>query len=204
MNPLQLAHTARPLQVTVSPQLLKMLPIMVRPSYGPSSVYYFLESLAPGNSSLDSTCTQSFCLVLTPLVCLYRVLTVVDPSLALLDSLHSVTLKDSVDRDLGSPFPPRGVKGFTRTEHQSIVGRDFALPSGQSPSTQQSSKHPSTSPVLKDRYEQIKHSPTWRHDGRFVRNCEPNSREDPFVTSRTQTMDATSTSECVLKHYPWE
>ncbi|KAL8922203.1 MAG: hypothetical protein Q9172_003664 [Xanthocarpia lactea] len=117
-----------------------------------------------------------------------------DPSLALLDSLRSVTLNGSADRDLGSPFPPRGVKSFTRTEQQSIVGRDFALPSGQSPSTQQSSKQSSTSPVLKDRYEQIKHSPTWRHDGRFVRNCEPNSREDPFITSRTQTMDATSTN----------
>ncbi|KAI4264603.1 MAG: hypothetical protein L6R38_001641 [Xanthoria sp. 2 TBL-2021] len=117
-----------------------------------------------------------------------------DPSTALLDSLRSVTLKDSVDRDYGSPLPTRAAKCFGRPEQHPIVGRDFALPAGPSPSTQQSNKPSSTSPVLEDRYEQIKHSPTWRHDGRFVRNSEPNSREDPFITSKAPTIDATSTS----------
>ncbi|KAI4110648.1 MAG: hypothetical protein LQ339_001224 [Xanthoria mediterranea] len=115
-----------------------------------------------------------------------------DPSTALLDSLRSVTLKDSIDGDYGSPLPTRAAKCFGRPEQHPIVGRDFALPAGPSPSEQQSNKQSSTSPVLEDRYEQIKHSPTWRHDGRFVRNSEPNNRDDPFVTSKAQTIDATS------------
>lgn len=121
----------------------------------------------------------------------------VDPSTALLDSLRSVTLKDSIDGDYGSPLPTRAAKCFGRPEQHPIVGRDFALPAGPSPSEQQSNKQSSTSPVLEDRYEQIKHSPTWRHDGRFVRNSEPNNRDDPFVTSKAQTIDATSARKFV-------
>ncbi|KAL8659688.1 MAG: hypothetical protein Q9226_000313 [Calogaya cf. arnoldii] len=102
--------------------------------------------------------------------------------------ISNVTLKDSVDRDYGSPLPTRAVKSFGRAEQQAIVGRDFASPAGPSPSNLQSNKPSSTSPA---RYEQIKHSPTWRHDGRFVQSGNSNSREDPFVTSKAQAVDAT-------------
>ncbi|KAL8993412.1 MAG: hypothetical protein Q9169_006361 [Polycauliona sp. 2 TL-2023] len=101
-------------------------------------------------------------------------------------------MNDAVDRDYGSPLPTRNVKNFGRTEQHSTIGRDFALQASSSPSTQQSTKPLGTSPVLEDRYEQIKHSPTWRHDGRFVRNAEPSIREDPFVTSKASTLDASS------------
>ncbi|KAL8675259.1 MAG: hypothetical protein Q9168_000380 [Polycauliona sp. 1 TL-2023] len=114
-----------------------------------------------------------------------------DPSAALLDSLRSVTLDDSVDRDYGSPLPARGMKNLARSE-QLIAGRDFALQAGSSPSNQHTTKPSSTSPVLEDRYEQIKRSPTWRHDGRFVRSGEPGNREDPFVTSKASTVDAST------------
>ncbi|KAL8845345.1 MAG: hypothetical protein Q9176_000516 [Flavoplaca citrina] len=115
-----------------------------------------------------------------------------DQSAALLGSLRSVSLNDSGERDYGSPLPARGMKTFGRAEQHPTIGRDFALPAGQSPSSQLSNKRSSTSSVLDDRYEQIKHSPTWRHDGRFVRNGEPDSREDPFITSQAKTSDATS------------
>ncbi|KAL8772027.1 MAG: hypothetical protein Q9209_002692 [Squamulea sp. 1 TL-2023] len=123
-----------------------------------------------------------------------------DPSMALLDSLRSVTLNSSADRDSGSPFPPRGVKSHARAEQHSTIGRDFALASGQNTSTQLPCMHSNASSVQEDRYERIKHSPTWRHDGRFVRSGESNNREDPFVTSHALTNDtATAKPEEVFK-----
>ncbi|KAI4248439.1 MAG: hypothetical protein L6R40_000999 [Gallowayella cf. fulva] len=114
-----------------------------------------------------------------------------DQSTSLLDSLRSVTLNDAVDRDSGSPFPSRGLKSFARTEQHSVVGRG---PSGQAVSDTQSGKKASVSPTQEDRYEHIKRSPTWRNNGRFLRNYEPNDREDPFITSQDRSVDVTGAS----------
>ncbi|KAL8807369.1 MAG: hypothetical protein Q9182_000708 [Xanthomendoza sp. 2 TL-2023] len=116
-----------------------------------------------------------------------------DLSLALRDSLRSVTLNDSLDRDSGSPFSSRGVKSLARAEHHSIVGHDFAVPSTQGPSTSQPIKQLSNS-GQEDRYEEMKKSPTWRQHGLFVRNYEPDNREDPFVTSQDHVVEAADTS----------
>ncbi|KAL8818781.1 MAG: hypothetical protein Q9223_002660 [Gallowayella weberi] len=117
-----------------------------------------------------------------------------DPSLALRDSLRSVTLNDSLDHDSGSPFPSRGVKSLARAEHHSVGGHDFAVPSAQGPSTSQPSKKLTNSSSQEDRYEEIKKSPTWRQHGLFVRNYEPGNREDPFVTSQDHVVEVADTS----------
>ncbi|KAL8697748.1 MAG: hypothetical protein Q9224_002160 [Gallowayella concinna] len=108
------------------------------------------------------------------------------------DSLRSVTLTDSLDRDSGSPFPSRAVKSLARAEHHSVAGHDFAVPSTQGPSISQPGQKSS---CQEDRYEEVKKSPTWRQHGLFVRNYEPGNREDPFVTSHNRAVDVAGTSE---------
>ncbi|KAL8733622.1 MAG: hypothetical protein Q9166_002032 [cf. Caloplaca sp. 2 TL-2023] len=117
-----------------------------------------------------------------------------DPSMALLDSLRSVTLNDSIDRDSGSPFPSRGSKSFARAEQRSVIGRDFAVPSGQSPAAKYSGDHSNATPLEGHHYEQAKQSPSWRHHGRFVRNCEHDDRDDPFVTSHDRAVGMAGTN----------
>ncbi|KAL8953972.1 MAG: hypothetical protein Q9222_000182 [Ikaeria aurantiellina] len=107
-----------------------------------------------------------------------------DPSLALLETLRTSSLNDSVDRASTSPFHSHGLKILVHSEQHPTVGRDFASQSGASPSIERSFNTFDASPINEDRYEQMKKSPTWHHENKFIRRNECTEQEDPFITSQ--------------------
>ncbi|KAL8661369.1 MAG: hypothetical protein Q9202_005671 [Teloschistes flavicans] len=87
------------------------------------------------------------------------------------------------ERSSGSPFPARQAKSFVRGEQCSALDHDPTLQNILSASARVSSTDSSASPVKAVRYQQIKHSPTWRLQTGFGHDVQHNSSDDPFVTS---------------------
>ncbi|KAL8708272.1 MAG: hypothetical protein Q9220_006849 [cf. Caloplaca sp. 1 TL-2023] len=108
-----------------------------------------------------------------------------DPSLALLESLRAASLNDLGDNASTSSFHSHDLKILVHSEQHPIAGRDFATQSGANPNTDHSFSPLDAASANEDRYEQIKKSPTWHHEHRFIRRNDCIEQEDPFVTSQT-------------------
>ncbi|KAL8691632.1 MAG: hypothetical protein Q9218_003187 [Villophora microphyllina] len=123
-----------------------------------------------------------------------------DESMALLEALRNASLNDSVECGSGSPFPARQVKNFVRGEQRSVFDHDSTLQNVSSPPARIVGTDSSASPVKTLRYQQIKHSPTWRAKSGFGHNVQHDSSEDPFVTSHDRAaQDDTKPNEGVFQ-----
>ncbi|KAL9587209.1 MAG: hypothetical protein Q9212_000368 [Teloschistes hypoglaucus] len=122
-----------------------------------------------------------------------------DETVALLESLRNATLNHSAERGSGSPFPTRQTKSFVRGEQRSALDHDPTSQNVSSPSAKVPGADLGSSPVKAVRYQQIKHSPTWRLQTGFGHDVQHDSSDDPFVTSDRAIQSENKATEGVFQ-----